>query len=125
MNRFKHYKTRRPLARLAPLAQRLEPGKSKTVELRPLPVDVLKPLEKLVAVFPSDHLKKKPTNRSFGDVRDVSVEEFMDWGEEVRSEFCQIFWDVLTNFRLTYYLPSTGYIASFLRTGIGSQLLLQ
>lgn len=125
VNRFKHYKTRRPLAQLAPLAQRLEPGKPTTVELRPLPVDVLKPLEKLVAVFPSDHLKKKPTNRSFGDVRDVSVEEFMDWGEEVRSEFCQIFWDVLTNFRLTYYLPSTGYIASFLRTGIGSQLLLQ
>ena len=65
VNRFKHYKTRRPLAQLAPLAQRLEPGKSKTVELRPLPVDVLKPLEQLAAVFPSDHLGKKADQSKF------------------------------------------------------------
>jgi hypothetical protein len=97
VNRFKHYKTRRPLAQLAPLAQRLEPGKPTTVELRPLPVEVLKPLESLVAVFPPDRLEEGPTNRSFGDVREVSVEEFMEWGEKVRNELCQIFWKLLTN----------------------------
>jgi hypothetical protein len=102
VNRFKHYKTRRPLAQLAPLAQRLEPGKPTTVELRPWPVEVLKPLERLVAVFSPSHLEEGPTDRSFGDVREVSVEEFMEWGEKVRDELCQIFWKLLTNLSLTY-----------------------
>ena len=87
VNRSKHTKSRRSLAQLAPLAQRLEPGKPTTVVLHPLPVEVLKPLEKLVAVFPPEHLEEGPnSDRSFGDVREVSVEEFMDWGERVRNK---------------------------------------
>ncbi|KAJ4992782.1 hypothetical protein SVAN01_01828 [Stagonosporopsis vannaccii] len=85
VNRFKHAKTHRPLAQLAPLAQRLEPGKATTVALHPLPVEILKPLEKLVAVIPPERLEERPNfDRSFSDVREVSVEEFMDWGERVR-----------------------------------------
>lgn len=87
VNRSKHMKLHRSRAQLAPLAQRLEPGKPTTVALHPLSVEVLKPLEKLVAVFPPEHLEEGPkSDRSFGDVHEVSVEEFMDWGERVRNK---------------------------------------
>jgi hypothetical protein len=52
-----------------------------------LPIEVLKPLEKLVAVFPPERLEEVPnSDRSFRDVREVSVEEFVDWGERVRNK---------------------------------------
>lgn len=87
VNRSKHTKMHRSLAQLTPLAQRLESGKSTTVALRPLPVEVLRPLEKLVTVFPPEHLEEGPnSDRSFRDVGEVSVEEFMDWGERVRDQ---------------------------------------
>lgn len=90
VNQSKHMKVHRPLAQLAPLAQRLEPGKSTTVALSPLPVEALRPLEKLVAVFPPEHQEEGPNgDRSFGDVREVSAEDFVDWGIKVRNEQSQ------------------------------------
>jgi hypothetical protein len=126
VNRFKHTKSHRSLAELAPLAKRLEPGKPTTVALRPLAVEVLKPLERLVAVFPPEHLEEgSSVDRSFGDVREVSVEEFMDWGERVRNKQYPNFWNLLTRARLTYSLLSTGCIASFSPTDTGNRPLVR
>lgn len=63
VNRFKHHRNHRPLPQLASLLQCLEAGKPATVELRPLPVEVLKPLERLISVFPSQNLEEEgPTD---------------------------------------------------------------
>jgi hypothetical protein len=126
VNRFKNVKSHRSLAQLAPLAQRLEPGKPTTVALRPLPIEVLKPLEKLVAVFPPERLEEgQNSDRSFRDVREVSVEEFVDWGERVRNKQCQKFWASLTRIRLIYSLLSTECIPSFSPTGTGNRPLVE
>lgn len=97
VNRAKHTKSHRSLAQLAPLAQRLEPGKPTSTVLGPLPVEVLKPLERLVAVFPPERLEEgAKADRGFGNVREVSVEEFVDWGERVCTKQCRNLRTLLT-----------------------------
>jgi hypothetical protein len=83
-NRFKGYATPKPRERLAPVADRLEPGKPRSVILEPLPIAVLKPLEELVQAFKSE---RNPPLADFNptplDVSEVSVEQFVEWAEKV------------------------------------------
>jgi hypothetical protein len=84
-NRVKGYVMPKPRERLAPVADRLEPGKPKSVTLEPLPIAVLKPLEELVQAFKSE--RNPPLadlNPKLRDVGEVSVEQFMEWAEKVR-----------------------------------------
>jgi hypothetical protein len=84
-NRFKGYATPKPRERLAPVADRLEPGKPRSVTLKPLSITVLKPLEELVQAFKSE--RNPPLadfNPKLPDVSEVSVEQFVEWAEKVR-----------------------------------------
>jgi hypothetical protein len=97
VNRFKHYKHRRYVTELSPLAERLDPAKLKAVLLDPLPIAVLKPLEELVTVFPPHHsIQVIDSDRSFGNVSELSLEEFVEWGIKVRSVHPETVYDTNT-----------------------------
>jgi hypothetical protein len=84
-NRVKGYVILKSRECLAPVADRLEPGKPKSVTLEPLPIAVLKPLEELVQAFKSE--RNPPLadfNPKLPDVSEVSVEQFVEWAEKVR-----------------------------------------
>lgn len=86
-NLFKGYVTPQRRERLAPVADRLEPGKPKSVALDPLPIAALKSLEELVQAFKSD--RNPPLadfNPKLPSVSEVSVEQFVEWAEKVRTK---------------------------------------
>jgi hypothetical protein len=86
-NRFKGYVMPKRRERLAPVADRLEPGKPKSVTLEPLRIAILKPLEELVQVFKT--VRNPPLadfNAKLPDVSELSVEQFVEWAEKVRTQ---------------------------------------